>query len=129
MLATWWRADPPERSGRRHGRLQRVIERYSPIALASASVLVLTGAAEAISLVGSLSALTGSPYGRQLLFKLGAFVVLLGIGAYNWRVVRPTLGTRGASIRLARFAAVELAVAVLIIGLTASLTVLPAPGE
>ncbi len=129
MLVTWWRADPPERSGRRHGRLQRLIERYSPIALASAGILVLTGAAEAIGLVGSLSALTSSPYGRQLLFKLGAFAVLLAIGAYNWRLVRPGLGTRGASIRLARLVAVELVIAVLIIGLTASLTVLPAPGE
>jgi len=61
-----------------------------------------SGAAQAIGLVGSLHALRDTAYGQRLLLKLGLLVVLLATGAYNWRVVRPTLGTRNASRRLVR---------------------------
>lgn len=124
-LFTWQRSDPPERSGRRHARLARLIARFSPMALASAFVLVATGAAEALWLVGSISALRETVYGQRLVLKLALLLVLLGIGAYNWRVVRPLLGGRGASRRLLRAALVELTVAVIILGVTASLVSLP----
>ena len=124
-LFTWQRSDPPERSGRRHARLARLIEKFSPMALASAFVLVATGTAEAWSLVGSFAALRETVYGRRLLLKLALLVVLLGIGTYNWRVVRPLLGGRGASRRLLRAAVLELAVGLLILGVTASLVSLP----
>ena len=71
-LFSWRRSDPPERSGRRHVRLARLIERFSPIALASAAMVVASGAAEAIGLVGSLRALRETAYGQRLLLKLGA---------------------------------------------------------
>jgi len=125
-LLSWRRSDPPERSGRRHGRLARLIEKFSPIAMASASVLVATGAAQAIGFVGSLRALRETAYGQRLLLKLGLLLVLLAVGAYNWRIVRPTLGSRGASRRLVRVAALELAIAMAILVVTASLVSLPA---
>lgn len=125
-LFTWERSDPPERSGRRHDRLERLIGKFSPLALTSAFVLVTSGAAEALWLVGSLSALRETVYGQRLLLKLALLVVLLGIGTYNWRVLRPLLGGRGASRRLLRASLIELTVAVLILGITASLVSLPA---
>ena len=125
-LFAWQRADPPERSGRRHARLARLIEKFSPVALVSATVLVASGTAEALWLVGSLRALWETAYGRRLLLKLGLLVVLLALGAYNWRVARPMLGTRGSSRRLMRAATLELAVAVAILAVTASLVSLPA---
>lgn len=125
-LLTWRRSDPPERSGRRHVRLSRLIQTFSPMALAAAAVLVATGGAEALWLVGSLNALRNTVYGQRLLLKLGLLIVLLGAGAYNWRVVRPTLGSRGASRRLVRAATFELLIAVAILGVTASLVALPA---
>ena len=125
-LFTWHRSDPPERSGHRHERLARLIANFSPMALASAFVLVATGTAEALWLVGSFSALRETVYGQRLLLKLGIFLVLLGIGTYNWRVLRPLLGGRGASRRLRRASFIELTVAVLILGVTASLVALPA---
>ena len=127
-LFAWRQLDPPERSGRRHARLVRLIERFSPLALAAATVVVVTGAAEAIWLVGSLRALRDTAYGQRLLLKLGLLVILLAVGAYNWRFVRPTLSTSGASRRLMRSAALELAIAVAILAVTAVLVALP-PGE
>ena len=75
--------------------------------------------------MGSLRALRDTAYGQRLLLKLGLLVVLLAVGAYNWRVVRPTLGTRGSSRRLVRAAALELAIAVIILAVTASLVSMP----
>lgn len=123
---SWRRSDPPERSGRRHVRLARLIERFSPIALASAAMVVASGAAEALGLVGSFRALRETAYGQRLLLKLALLAVLMTVGAYNWRVVRPTLGSRGASHRLIRSTALELAIAVVILAVTASLVSLPA---
>lgn len=125
-LFTWQRSDPPERSGRRHVRLARLIGNFSPMALAAAFVLVATGVAEALWLVGSLGALRDTVYGQRLVIKLALLVVLLGIGGYNWRVVRPSLGGRGASRRLLRTSFAELTVAALILGITATLVALPA---
>ena len=125
-LFAWRRSDPPERSGRRHVRLARLIERFSPLALASAAVLVASGAAEAIGLVGSVRALRETAYGQRLLLKLGLLVVLLAVGVFNWRVVRPALGTRGSSHRLLRTVALELVIAVVILAVTSSLVSLPA---
>jgi len=125
-LFTWHRSDPPERSGRRHVRLARLVEKFSPMALASSTVLVISGSAEAVGLVGTLRALWETVYGQRLLLKLGLLVVLLALGAYNWRVVKPTLGTRGSSRRLLRAAALELAIAVIILAVTASLVSMPA---
>ena len=94
-LFAWQRSDPPERSGRRHARLERLIGKFSPLALISAFVVVATGSAEALWLVGSFRALRETVYGQRLLLKLGLLVVLLGIGIYNWRVLRPLLGGGG----------------------------------
>jgi len=125
-LFTWQQSDPPERSGRRHERLARLIAKFSPMALAAAFVLVATGTVEALWLVGSVSALRETVYGQRLVTKLAVLLVLLGVGGYNWRVVRPALGGRGASRRLLRASLLELMVAALILGVTASLVALPA---
>jgi copper transport protein len=124
-LLAWHRSDRAERSGRRRARLERFIAKFSPMALLCASVVVVTGGAEALGLVGSVRALRETAYGQRLVLKLALLVVLLGVGAYNWRVVRPLLGARGASRRLLRSAAIELAVAVMILAVTASLVAMP----
>ena len=124
-LFSWYHSDPPERSGRRHARLARLIGNFSPLALVCAFVVMATGAAEALWLVGSIRALRETVYGHRLVLKLALLILLLGVGAYNWRVVRPQLGGRGASRRLLRASAVELTIALLILGVTASLVALP----
>ena len=125
-LFTWQRSDPPERSGRRHARLARLIEKFSPLALASAAVLVASGIGEALGLVGSLRSLWQTVYGQRLLLKVGLLVVLLAFGAWNWRVLKPQLGARGSSRRLLRTAGIEVVVAVAILAVTASLVSLSA---
>ena len=55
--------------------------RFSPVALASAGVLVVSGYRRGdLGLVGSLRALRETAYGQRLLLKLGLLVVLLAVG-------------------------------------------------
>jgi len=79
--------------------------------------------------VASWSAFTTTSYGRTLLIKLAVVLLLVIVGAFNWRRVRPTLATGGtaASARLRHSATLELALGVLVLAVTAVLVALPTP--
>lgn len=123
VVAGW--AGPAEGLG---SRIARLFAKFSPVALTGAALTALSGVITAWQTVGSVSALTGSPYGRTLLLKLGCLVGVAALGAWNWRVVQPRLaaGTGAPSLRRSAFTELALGVALLII--TALLVVLPAPG-
>ena len=77
--------------------------------------------------LGTLSALWSSPYGQMLMRKL---VILLGValaGLYNWRRMRPALGTPDVARRFRRSATIELAFGVAVIVVTAFLVATPTP--
>jgi putative copper export protein len=65
--------------------------------------------------------------GRRLLVKLGILSVVALTGAYNWRRVKPALGTAAATARIQRSARAELLVGVLVIIVTAVLVATPPP--
>jgi putative copper export protein/methionine-rich copper-binding protein CopC len=100
---------------------------FSPTALVCAGLLAATGLFAAWLHLGSLAALWTSGYGRILAVKLSVLAPLAATGAYNWLKVRPLLGTAGATARLRRAAAVELAVGVVVIGVTAVLVAMEPP--
>ncbi|WP_367326206.1 copper resistance CopC/CopD family protein [Streptomyces sp. HUAS ZL42] len=62
-----------------------VITRYSRLAFASVTVLVVTGVYQSWRGLGSLVALTGTSYGRLLLAKLAAVTLLLAVAACSRR--------------------------------------------
>jgi putative copper export protein len=98
------------------------------MALTFASLLAATGIAAAVLRLGAWSQLTGSQYGRVLLFKLGGVVLVLLAGAYNWLKLRPTLdGDRVRTLR--RTATVELAFGFIVLIMTAWLVATPPPTE
>lgn len=104
-----------------------IVHAFSPAALGFASLLLVTGLASAWIHLGSASALWSSTYGRVLLLKVALLVPLFLIGAYNWRRVRPALGTIEAGGRLRRSARAELAVAGLVLAATAVLVAVQPP--
>lgn len=65
-----------------------VIARFSPLALSCAALAGGSGAVLAVTYVGTLADLAASPYGRWLLLKLAAIVVVGGCGYVNWRRTR-----------------------------------------
>jgi copper transport protein len=77
--------------------------------------------------MSELSALWQSGYGRTLLVKLAMLSVVAGTGAYNWRRVKPTLGTAAGTMRMRTSARIELMVGALVLIATAVLVATPTP--
>jgi putative copper export protein len=69
----------------------------------------------------SLSALWGTTYGRTLLLKLAAFVVVAVLGLYNSRRLLPAANDPDFRHRIRRSAALELGFAAIVLALTAVL--------
>ena len=109
-----------------------VLARFSPVALASAAILALTGAFAAWLHLETLSALWSTDYGRMLIRKL---VLLAGVGAagaYNWKVNTPRIAAHDAPAdlrALRRSVMVELLLAAALVAVTAVLVATPLPAE
>lgn len=104
-----------------------MVAAFSPVALVGAGLAVGAGSVLGFAYIGDLSALWGSSYGRALLIKLCLLAATLGIGAWNWRKVRPRLGSPVATAQLRRSSRLELAIGLALIAVTAVLVALPAP--
>lgn len=120
-----WRLD----RGDRWTVVRDVVHAFSPAALAFGGLAALTGIFMAWTHVGSLEAMTGTKYGNVLLLKLGLLSLTALTGAYNWLRVRPTLGDQTGARRLRRTAGAELAIATLVLAVTAVLVAVPIPVE
>ncbi|HET7372348.1 MAG TPA: CopD family protein [Gemmatimonadaceae bacterium] len=106
-----------------------LVNRFSTIALWSAGLLVLTGLITAYRHLGHVSALWTSIYGKTLIGKLCLVIVVFALGAYNNMRLTPSLGTEEAGRRLGRSATFEIAIAAVVLIVTAVLVNLPAPAE
>jgi putative copper export protein/methionine-rich copper-binding protein CopC len=102
-----------------------LINAFSPVALASAGLATATGVFAAWLHVGTIPNLWGTRYGITLLVKLTVLGVVALTGFYNWRVVKPRLGTDAATQHLVRSARVEVTVAVVVLLITAILVASP----
>ncbi len=114
-------------TGRGNALLAEVLPHFTPIALVAAALLVGTGALASWLHVASPDALLSTQYGRILLTKVGLVVVVMILGAVNWRILTPRLWGVGGALPLRRNATRELIVAHLVI-LVAALLVRTSPG-
>jgi copper transport protein len=107
------------------GRLAR---RFSALALGAVGVVALTGVISGIQNVDSLDGLTTTGYGRLLLAKVALFLALVGFGWANRARLLPLVDRTVAP--LSRSLRGEVAVAAIVVGLTAALVNQPpARGE
>lgn len=118
-----WRLDRDDR----WTVVRDVVNAFSPAALGFGGLAGATGVFMAWTHVGSITALTGTDYGRVLLLKVGLLSLTALTGAYNWLRVRPTLGDQTGALRLRRTAGVEIGIAALVVAVTAVLVALPMP--
>ena len=102
-----------------------LVNAFSPVALGSAGLATTTGVFAAWIHVGTIPNLWGTRYGITLLVKLAVLSVVALTGFYIWRFVKPRLGTTEASAHLERSARVEIAVAVIVLLVTAVLVATP----
>ena len=115
--------------GDRWSLATKVVPRFSTLAVASVIALVTAGVVSSFLEIGSWSGLWETTYGRLVLAKVALLVPLLALGAYNNRVSVPRLRANGpdrpARRRFARVVAVELALLVVVLGVTAVLVAEP----
>lgn len=111
----------------RGGAARALLSAFSAPALTGAALLALSGAGSAWVQLGSLSALGTSTYGRVLLLKLGVVLLVLAAGAWNWRVVQPSLASPESAGRARTSAAVEATLMAVVLLVTAILTSTPPP--
>ncbi len=112
-------------AGNRTDALATLVNAYSPVALSAAALVAITGVFAAWLHIGSIDALWAGGYARVLLIKLGVLALVVGTGAYNWRVVRPALSRGSTDAPIARSAGFELAIGAIVIAVTAVLVATP----
>ena len=113
--------------------MANVVGRFSRVAVIAVGVIVATGAYRTWTEVGAWHAFTGASYGHVLIVKLAVFVPLVVLGAINNRWTLPRIkktadaggDAEPALKRLKRDVASEVALAVVVLGLTALLVNLP----
>ena len=101
--------------------LPLLVPRFSPVAMASVAILVLTGVLASWLHLASVRAAWETPYGRLLSAKVALVVLTLLLGAVNWRRFTPRLTDPGGPDAMRRAALAELAVGSLVLLVTAVL--------
>ncbi len=104
-----------------------LLNAFSPTALFFAGLVSVTGAVAAWRNLGTLEAIWLTSYGQVLMLKLVMLSVAAATGAFNWKVVLPSLGTVTGTARLRTSARIELAAALVILVVTAILVATPMP--
>jgi len=136
-VAFWLGALGPLLLLARHDDPRRVAApaaRFGRAAAAAVSALILCGACLLWLMIGHVSELWNSDYGRTAAVKLGFVACLLGCAAFNKLRLTPRLeaGDAAAARSLRKSIRAEIALAALILSITASMTTLtgpPAPGS
>lgn len=119
------RLEPAERSR----LLAAVVSRFSGIALLAVLAILVTGLIQAYVYVRHLDALLSSGYGRAVLAKVLLLAATIAIAAYNRRRALPRLrrvaaggeAPGGAGLSLRRALRAELALLLVVLGVTAAL--------
>jgi copper transport protein len=116
---------PPDRTR----LLAALVRRFSTVALASVALLLASGVGQSLLELDAWSDLLDTAFGRAILVKSAIFVALIALGAHNRRRSQPRLtrlagdgeapGTAGIVLRRALRA--EVALMVLVLGVTAAL--------
>jgi copper transport protein len=106
----------------RWASIASLVNAFSPVALVSAGVVVVSGLFASWVHLEHFSSLWQTTYGKTLLVKLLLVTITFGIGAYNFKKVQPQLLTEIGALRLRKSAATELAVGFMILLVTGLLT-------
>ncbi|MEO6447006.1 MAG: copper resistance protein CopC [Gemmatimonadaceae bacterium] len=111
--------------GERRAAVVELVNAFSISALVFATAAATTGVFAAWLHLESVAALWTTSYGQTLLVKLGVLSGVAAVGAYNWRVVKPSLHVAEGESRLRRSAKVELAIGLVVLLVTAVLVATP----
>lgn len=102
-----------------------LVNAFSPTALVFAGITVVAGVFAAWLHLGAISALWQSQYGKTLLVKVAILGIVTATGAYNFLYVKPRLGRTEGVNNIRRSATIEVAVAAIVLLVTAILVAMP----
>ncbi len=71
------------------GATTTITRRFSRMSAVAVAVLAFSGLVNACGMIGALAFLPSSQYGRALLCKVALFLVMVGVGFINRRLVKP----------------------------------------
>lgn len=100
---------------------------FSPVAICASLLLVITGITTAWRHLKFVAALWTTSYGYALDIKLVFVAIVVLLGAWNWRRMRPRLGSEDAARDIHKSATRELFFAGLVLVVTGVLVSLPGP--
>jgi putative copper export protein len=104
-----------------------LVNSFSPLALTAATIVALTGLTTAWLHLKRISALYTTSYGITLMIKLVFVLMVVLLGAFNWKRIRPTLGAEGTENTIRRSSRMELTFGALVLLATSVLVTLPSP--
>ena len=107
------------------GQVAALVHAFSPVAIGAVSAVVVTGAWTTVLYLDGWNELWTTPWGRALLLKVVLVSATGAVGAYNWRKLRPRLGTSSVTGALMRSSRLELVLGGLVLVITAILVHLP----
>ncbi|HRB04652.1 MAG TPA: CopD family protein, partial [Ilumatobacteraceae bacterium] len=110
--------------------LSQIVNRFAKVAATSVAVIVATGVLQAIRLVGSPTQLLAADHGKYLLVKVLVLGAMLKVADINRQRVSRRFNSNGVTTprvveNLRRAMGTELAVGLMVIGVTAALVVSP----
>lgn len=104
-----------------------LVNAFSPLALVAAAIVAISGVTTAWLNLKRVSSLWTTSYGIALVGKLIFVLIVVLLGAWNWRRVRPSLGGEGSEEIIRRSATMELTFAAFVLVATSVLVSLPSP--
>jgi putative copper export protein len=107
--------------------VSRWVNAFSPLAIASATLLGVTGVITAVRHLKYVAALWTTTYGFTLDAKLCAVATVVLLGAWNWRRLKPNCHTEPGARELQHAARTELAMAAVVLVITGILVSVPSP--
>jgi putative copper resistance protein D len=110
-------------------RIATIMKRFGKIAVVFVGGLIATGSLLLVVLLETPAALATTDYGRMLAVKLVVVAALLGLAALNKFALTPALlrGDKTAPVRLRTSITAELALAIIVLTVTAFFTALSGP--
>lgn len=119
----------PVRATRADARLRLLIPLVPPVALPGAALLLISGVLATVLKLTDVRELWSDTWGRYVLVKTGTVLIVMALGATNWRRLGPRLTVTDGVPALRKSLVIELAMALLVLLITAVLVVTPLPGE
>jgi putative copper export protein len=117
------------RTAHRDARLRLLVPLVPPIALTGAVMLVGSGVLTSVLHLRAVSDLWQDGWGRYVLAKSIIVAAIVALGALNWRRLGPRLSRETGTAVLRKSLLTELALALVVLLITAVLVVTPLPGE